>query len=153
MASFTPLSNHLSSRPKIWTLQSSKECELSFRCKQTAESWPEESALCVGPYVCSVVVWFYQYIGFYIPTALDYMHQVAFLGGVWSLGCTSFCLSVLLGLKNTGMCLSKILQSFSDTPDTYGKTMLLCLFFLLSTTTELVFLLECVAVFTKVQLG
>ncbi len=80
--------------------------------------------------------------------------RLLFVCGVWSLGCTSFCLSVFLGLKNTGMwCLLKILLSFSDTPDTYGMTILLHLFFLSSTTTELVFLLERVAVFTKVQLG
>ena len=42
---FTPLSSHLSSVANMFTLLSSKECFFTFKCKQTAESQPEELAL------------------------------------------------------------------------------------------------------------
>lgn len=50
--------------------------------------------------------------------------------GVLSLGLTSFCLRLWFGLKCTGiLCSEKILLSFSNTPATYGSTMLLHLLF------------------------
>lgn len=47
MATFIPLSKHLSFLAKIWTLLSSNECPLSFGCSRMAKSWPEELALCL----------------------------------------------------------------------------------------------------------
>lgn len=43
MATFIPLSKHLSFVAKIWTLLSPNECPLSFGCSWMAKSWPEES--------------------------------------------------------------------------------------------------------------
>lgn len=58
-------------------------------------------------------------------TALLYLH----LGGL-SLGWTNICLSVLLGLKCTGMqCLLKTLRGLSDTPAKYGIIMPFCWLF------------------------
>ncbi|KAF7646632.1 hypothetical protein LDENG_00184440 [Lucifuga dentata] len=57
--------------------------------------------------------------------------------GVWSLGCRSLCLRVLLGLKETGtLCCPKIFFNFSDIPATYGMRR----FFLWSRVSSLVLL-------------
>lgn len=75
----------------------------------------------------------------YFPQCTSHVHssgqwtaytRLLLCQGVQSFRWTSICLSVLLDSKNTGMqCFLKIILSFSDTPDIYGITMLLCLFF------------------------
>lgn len=56
---------------------------------------------------------------------LDCIGYVTLCLGVLSSGWTSFCLRVLECLKCTGMfCLLKILLKFSESPATYGLTML-----------------------------
>ena len=53
MSSWTPLSNQPSSCSNTRTWLSSKECPLSFRCRWTAESSPEDVAhLC-----CAICLW------------------------------------------------------------------------------------------------
>ena len=45
MVSFTPLSNQLSSLSSTCKFSSSKECPFAFKCKWSADPWPEELAL------------------------------------------------------------------------------------------------------------
>lgn len=71
---------------------------------------------CVGSCICAVAVWFHQ------STNLPILHctgqhklHCCLCYGVLSLGWTNLCLSVLPGLKWTGiLCLLKILLRFSD---------------------------------------
>ena len=53
MASFTPLSNHLSSLSNMCTFLPSKECPLSLRYRWTPESWPGKLALLC----CAMRLW------------------------------------------------------------------------------------------------
>ena len=54
------LSVYLSSLAKVFTLLSSQEWFVSFRCKWTAESWPEELLSCVVPFVYGELVLYLQ---------------------------------------------------------------------------------------------